>query len=140
MKHTYTHTHTHTYIYKDQLKNSLANQDAIMKCDQMRFTFNIVLLKVHTLLPSVLLHSDFMVKKVINSRYIYIYQQARLWHKVCFLTEFNRFEFRVFHFLDWSIGLMSRVFNNGLGDWGSIPGWVITKTQKMVLDATLLNT
>ena len=35
---------------------------------------------------------------------------------------------------------MSRVFANGPGDWGSIPGWVIPKTQKIVLDATLLNT
>ena len=34
---------------------------------------------------------------------------------------------------------MSRVFANGLGDWGSIPGRVIPKTQKMVLAATLLN-
>ena len=25
---------------------------------------------------------------------------------------------------------MSKVFANGLGDWGSIPGWVILKTQK----------
>ena len=32
------------------------------------------------------------------------------------------------------------VFANGLGDLGSIPGWVIPKTQKMVLDASLLNT
>ena len=38
------------------------------------------------------------------------------------------------------IGLMSRVFANGPGDWVSIPGRVIPKTQKMVLDATLLNT
>ena len=35
---------------------------------------------------------------------------------------------------------MSRVFANGLGDWGSIPGRIISKTQKMVLDAVLLNT
>ena len=33
-----------------------------------------------------------------------------------------------------------RVFANGLGDLGSIPGRVIPKTQKMVLDASLLNT
>ena len=33
-----------------------------------------------------------------------------------------------------------RVFANGPGDLGSIPGWVIPKTQKMVLDASLLNT
>ena len=38
------------------------------------------------------------------------------------------------------IGMMVRVFANGQGDWGSIPGWLIPKTQKMVLDATLLNT
>ena len=32
-----------------------------------------------------------------------------------------------------------RVFANGLGDLGSVPGQVIPKTQKMVLDASLLN-
>ena len=35
---------------------------------------------------------------------------------------------------------MSRVFTNSLGDRGSIPGWVISKAQKMVRDAGLLNT
>ena len=35
---------------------------------------------------------------------------------------------------------MSRVFVNGPGDHGSIPGRVIPKTQKMVFDAALLNT
>ena len=35
---------------------------------------------------------------------------------------------------------MSRVFANGPGDLSSIPGWVILKTQNMVLDAALLNT
>ena len=35
------------------------------------------------------------------------------------------------------IGMMVRVFAKGLG---SIPGQVIPKTQKMVLDASLLNT
>ena len=32
------------------------------------------------------------------------------------------------------------MFANGPGDQGSIPGWVMPKTQKMVLNATLLNT
>ena len=32
------------------------------------------------------------------------------------------------------------VFANGLGDRGLIPDWVILKTQKLVLDAALLNT
>ena len=35
---------------------------------------------------------------------------------------------------------MSWVFANGPGDRGSIPGQVIPKTQKMVLDAALVNT
>ena len=33
-----------------------------------------------------------------------------------------------------------RHFQNGPGDLGSIPGRVIPKTQKMVLDASLFNT
>ena len=39
-----------------------------------------------------------------------------------------------------SIDLMSRVFANSPGDRGSIPGQVIPKTQKMVLDSALLKT
>ena len=39
-----------------------------------------------------------------------------------------------------AIGLMSRVFVNGPGGQGSIPGRVIPKTQKMVLDTSLLYT
>ena len=35
---------------------------------------------------------------------------------------------------------MSRMFANGPGDRGSIPGRVIPKTKKMVFDAPLLNT
>ena len=35
---------------------------------------------------------------------------------------------------------MVRVFANGPEDWGSIPGWALLKTQKMVFDAALLNT
>ena len=34
---------------------------------------------------------------------------------------------------------MSRAFANGPGDQGSIPGQVIPKTQKMVLDSPLLS-
>ena len=54
------------------------------------------------------------------------------------------------YFVDWLVSrlvtwlfcgcLVVRVFANGLGDLGSIPGRVIPKTQKMVLDASLLNT
>ena len=38
------------------------------------------------------------------------------------------------------IGMMVRVFANGPGHLGLIPGRVIPKTQKMALDASLLNT
>ena len=33
---------------------------------------------------------------------------------------------------------MASVFSNGPGDLGLIPSWVIPKTQKKVLDASLL--
>ena len=38
------------------------------------------------------------------------------------------------------IGLVVRVFANGPGDLGSIPGRIIPKSLKMVLDTPLLNT
>ena len=50
--------------------------------------------------------------------------------------------FQVLQFVVFTldISIMVRVFDNGPGDLGSIPGQVILKTQKMVLYATLLNT
>ena len=41
--------------------------------------------------------------------------------------------------ISWLIGLLGRVFANDPGDRGSIPGRVIPKTLKMVLDTSLLN-
>ena len=38
------------------------------------------------------------------------------------------------------MGLMSKVFAIGPGDRGSIPGGVIPKIKKMVLDTNLFNT
>ena len=38
------------------------------------------------------------------------------------------------------VGLVGRVFANGPEDLGLIPGRVIPKTLKMVLDTSLLNT
>ena len=38
------------------------------------------------------------------------------------------------------IGLVGRVFANSPGDPGSIPGHIIPKIFKMVLDTSLLNT
>ena len=42
--------------------------------------------------------------------------------------------------LNRPIGLVGRVFASGPDDLGSIPGRVIPKTLKMVLDTSLLNT
>ena len=46
----------------------------------------------------------------------------------------------VMDFYDQLIGLVGRVLTHGPGDLGSIPGCVIPKTLKMVLDTYLLNT
>ena len=40
----------------------------------------------------------------------------------------------------YTFGIMVRVITNGSRDCGSIPGRVIPKNQKMVLDASLLST
>ena len=55
---------------------------------------------------------------------------------------FRRFERkkRKDRFNFFCVGLVSRVFANGSADLGSIPGRVIPKILKMVLDASLLNT
>ena len=42
--------------------------------------------------------------------------------------------------MDWLIDLVGRVFANGPGHRGSIPGRVIPKTLKIVIDTSLLNT
>ena len=53
---------------------------------------------------------------------------------------FKRKTFKNNYIQNWRIGLVGRVFANGPGDLGSIPGRVIPKTQKMVLDTSLPNT
>ena len=45
-----------------------------------------------------------------------------------------------FNFFSKIIGLVGRVFANGPGDLGSIPGRVIPKTLKMIFGTSLLNT
>ena len=47
---------------------------------------------------------------------------------------------RLLLFLYRLIGQVGKVFANGTGDLGSIPGHVIAKTLTMVLDTLLLNT
>ena len=70
--------------------------------------------------------------------YVYIYMYVIVYMLVCVyiyiyiymnICKYNRL-----------IGLVGRVFANGPVDLGSIPGRVIPKTLKMVLDTSLLNT
>ena len=69
------------------------------------------------------------------------------WHDFKFCTRLIAFPIALIHlgkvwiqiFSLIDIGQEGRVFINGLGDLGSIPGCVIPKTLKMVLDASLLN-
>ena len=72
------------------------------------------------------------VRQLIYYIYIYIYMYINI------LWEIRRFFF-IMGNLRW-LWILSRVFANGPGDQSSIPGRVIPKTQKMVLDAALLNT
>ena len=46
----------------------------------------------------------------------------------------------IYIYIYWPISLVDRAFVNDLGDRGLIPGQVIPKTQKMVLDTSLLHT
>ena len=50
------------------------------------------------------------------------------------------FKHLLFYYIQIAHWLVGRVFANGPGDLGSIPGRVIPKTFKMVLDTSLLNT
>ena len=75
---------------------------------------------------------------IISSKYFYfivIYLSKFLrWSLIMIIISYNRK-------IDlWLIGLVGGVFANRPGDLGSIPGCVIPKTLKMVLDTSLLNT
>ena len=79
---------------------------------------------------------------------IFIYILVRfLWYKnmnICtqrsFMYEEKLWLVHIISCFEPDIGMMVRVFANGPGDLGSISGQVLPKTQKMVLDASLLNT
>ena len=60
--------------------------------------------------------------------YMYIYIYMHIYIYICIYA------------YELDFGLTVRVFSNDPGDLGSIPGRIIPKTQKMVLDASLLNT
>ena len=57
----------------------------------------------------------------------------------CTFTVFLYESIYIYIYIYTHTGMMVRVFANGLGDLVSIPGGVIPKTQKMVLDAASLS-
>ena len=72
--------------------------------------------------------------------YLRIAVWSYMWLLMCVWWHMCRMaELRLFHEYILLI-IMVWVFANGPGDRDSIPGKVIPKTQKMVLDAALLNT
>ena len=68
---------------------------------------------------------------IYSEGYIHIYSVSLLWYTVYMY---------MYMYVNRDIGPAVRVFANGPGDLGSIPGRVIPKTLKMELDTTLLNT
>ena len=82
---------------------------------------------------NLLLHEDTVFQKEFSNKFI---MKLKLYLKLLK----NREIFIYLYIFIPDIGLAVRGFANGPGDLGSIPGRVIPKTQKMVLDASLLNT
>ena len=75
---------------------------------------------------------------------IWIVSNTFKWNEECNFGKYGVWLFSSLYIFpldfSYSIGPAVRVFANGPGDLGSIPGRVIPKTLKMVLDTTLLNT
>ena len=86
---------------------------------------SLLLKHTHTLYINTHTHTHYI--------YIYIYIKTHCYEIEDYLVNFNGQ-------VIWLIGLVGRVFANGPGDRGSVPGRVISKTLKIVLDTSLPNT
>ena len=71
---------------------------------------------------------DFKYSHIIQIIFMYGFKYSHL-IQIIFMYDF-KYSYVI---LIVYIGLISRVFSNGLGNWGSIPGCVIPKTQKWYL-------
>ena len=77
---------------------------------------------------------NFTALKLWNEKYGYVSKFADCSWGRPKGSLFNRYDNNIYQL----IGLIARVFTNGPRDLGSIPGRVIRKTLKMVLDTSLL--
>ena len=97
---------------------------------------NIFLKKLHNLIKN-----SNIVKRKKNSRLNWMVRNGKKTNLreyfLQLLDEFNKEWSSYRHCIN---GLVGRVFANGPGNRGSIPGRVIPKTLKMVLNTSLLNT
>ena len=71
---------------------------------------------------------------------LYSFIMERAYWKINFAYQMYKFLKSNVYLCVLSVHYNINVFNNGLGDLGSIPGQIIPKTLKMVLDTSLLNT
>ena len=74
------------------------------------------------------------------SSLFYLKGSRRLWLKVCYVDWIRLTIVKLYNTINRLIGPVRREFGNDPGDLASIPGRVIPKTLKMVLDTSLLNT
>ena len=109
--HTHTHTHTHT-THTHTHTHTHTYIFVTVFFPPFLSTFTDITHHIHTLSLSL---SSVSSLSVYIHMYIYNIHKSAHWH-------------------------MGRVFTNGPGGRGLIPGRVKQKTQKMVLDASLLNT
>ena len=75
---------------------------------------------------------EIYILKIIHCALLESYKNSLIYSQ---FVSFLKYLLRIYIY-----GPAVRVFANGPGDLGSIPGWVIPKTLKMELDTTLLNT
>ena len=87
----------------------------------------------------------FLVVVIVVVQFSSIYQYAERERWTTVITQigisflYSLFVGSIFIYLDQLIVPVGRVFANDPGDLGSIPVCVIPKTQRMVLDTSLLN-
>ena len=88
----------------------------------------------------------FIISQSINlsllisiNQYIYLHETVHIFISL-YLSLSLYIYIYIYIIYYWPIDILIRVLINGLGDQSSIPGQVMPKTQKMVLDAFLLNT
>ena len=83
---------------------------------------------------------SFMCWYFMHMYLMYRYYSFMCWYFMHMYLMYRYYYLMCWYFMHMYFGLMSRVFANGPGDRGSIQCRVISKTQKMVLAAAVLNT